>query len=67
MSCIVWAVSSTIEACKGGEVWTYYYCGGKPIRVRLEGSCKPSKDECSEITATASYGGFTLKDYVCNF
>lgn len=65
MSCIVWAVSSTIEACRGGERRTKYYCSGAEIEVNLQGNCKPSSGTCSDIIA--SFKGFTLKDKVCNF
>jgi len=65
MSCIVWSVSSTLEACKGGVIRNEYDCGGKKVIVGLQGNCSPQQGTCSEVIA--SYQNFVLKDKVCNF
>ncbi|WPM32988.1 hypothetical protein IAE16_04730 [Hydrogenobacter sp. T-2] len=68
ITCVVQAVSSTIEACRGGVVRTAYNCGGRNINVNLSGNCNPPQNTCSNITASANVSGisYSLTDVVCN-
>ncbi|MEM4675801.1 MAG: hypothetical protein QXM12_05865 [Nitrososphaerota archaeon] len=64
ITCTVQAVSSAIEACRGGAPRTNFACGGRNITVALNGNCNPPQGQCSQITASAN--GFQLTDMVCN-
>lgn len=64
LSCNIMAVSSAIEACRGGVVRTSFSCGGRNITVSFSGNCNPPQGQCSQVTASA--GNLTLTDVVCN-
>lgn len=65
LTCEIMAVTSAIEACRGGILRTSFSCAGKRIAVEFEGHCNPSPGNCQPIQARV--GNFKLTDIVCNF
>lgn len=65
MSCMIWSLSSAVEACRGGVMETKFYCKDKKIIVTLQGECPPQSGQCSVVEVSG--GNYKLKDRVCNF
>lgn len=65
------AAASAIQHCEStlSTPPTSYTYGGITVNVSISGSCSPSKNNCNNVTATATAQGksFSLTTKVCNF